>query len=222
MTDDGLPCARARRLRDALPAVEQRFPPRRLRWHENKDWHLRMAAKGWIAPAWPVGVRRHGPVAVQAADLLRGAGTLGIDALPGPRRADGGSGADALRHRGAEAPVPAGHPVVRGRSGARATPSRTPAPTWPACARAPCATATTSSSRPEDLDHAGARRHPHVRAGAHRPGRQEAAGHQLPAARLRVARRAGAPDPRHRRPPRSSARCSSTACARTTPTWWAR
>ena len=33
---------------------EQRFPPRRLRWHENKDWHLRMAAKGWIAPAWPV------------------------------------------------------------------------------------------------------------------------------------------------------------------------
>ncbi len=34
--------------------VEQRFPPRRLRWHENKAWYLRMAAKGWIAPAWPV------------------------------------------------------------------------------------------------------------------------------------------------------------------------
>ena len=31
-----------------------RFPPRRLRWHENRDWYLRMAAKGWLAPAWPV------------------------------------------------------------------------------------------------------------------------------------------------------------------------
>ena len=34
--------------------VAQRFPPRRLRWSENKDWYLRLAAKGWIAPAWPV------------------------------------------------------------------------------------------------------------------------------------------------------------------------
>ena len=25
---------------------EQRFLARRLRWHENKDWHLRMDAKG--------------------------------------------------------------------------------------------------------------------------------------------------------------------------------
>jgi hypothetical protein len=31
-----------------------RFPPRRLRWHENKSWFLRMAAKGWIAPGWPL------------------------------------------------------------------------------------------------------------------------------------------------------------------------
>ena len=30
-----------------------RFPPRRLRWAENKAWYLRMAAKGWIAPNWP-------------------------------------------------------------------------------------------------------------------------------------------------------------------------
>ena len=28
--------------------VAQRFPPRRLRWSENKDWYLRLAAKGWI------------------------------------------------------------------------------------------------------------------------------------------------------------------------------
>lgn len=30
-----------------------RYPPRRLRWSENKDWYLRMAEKGWIAPNWP-------------------------------------------------------------------------------------------------------------------------------------------------------------------------
>lgn len=30
-----------------------RFPSRRLRWHENRDWFLRMAEKCWIAPAWP-------------------------------------------------------------------------------------------------------------------------------------------------------------------------
>jgi len=32
----------------------QRFPPRRLRWSENKDWYLRMAEKGWIAYNWPL------------------------------------------------------------------------------------------------------------------------------------------------------------------------
>lgn len=30
-----------------------RFPPRRLRWAENRAWYLRMASKGWIAPNWP-------------------------------------------------------------------------------------------------------------------------------------------------------------------------
>lgn len=30
-----------------------RYPPRRLRWSENRDWYLRMAEKGWIAPNWP-------------------------------------------------------------------------------------------------------------------------------------------------------------------------
>ena len=33
---------------------ELRYAPRRLRWHENKSWYLRMAAKGWIAPGWPL------------------------------------------------------------------------------------------------------------------------------------------------------------------------
>lgn len=30
-----------------------RYPPYRLRWHQLRDWVQRMAAKGWIAPAWP-------------------------------------------------------------------------------------------------------------------------------------------------------------------------
>jgi alkylation response protein AidB-like acyl-CoA dehydrogenase len=30
-----------------------RYPPRRLRWHEQKHWFLRLADKGWLAPNWP-------------------------------------------------------------------------------------------------------------------------------------------------------------------------
>nr|PZN85208.1 MAG: acyl-CoA dehydrogenase [Pseudomonadota bacterium] len=44
-----------------------RYPPRRLRWHENKDWYLRMAAKGWIAPNWPV---EYGGMGLSPAKLL--------------------------------------------------------------------------------------------------------------------------------------------------------
>jgi len=31
-----------------------RYSPNRLRWSRLRDWYLRMAAKGWIAPAWPL------------------------------------------------------------------------------------------------------------------------------------------------------------------------
>lgn len=30
-----------------------RYSPYRLRWSELREWYLRMAKKGWIAPAWP-------------------------------------------------------------------------------------------------------------------------------------------------------------------------
>src|SRR5699024_4887663 len=30
-----------------------RHPPRRLRWHEVKDWYLKQSASGWTAPGWP-------------------------------------------------------------------------------------------------------------------------------------------------------------------------
>jgi len=44
-----------------------RYPPRRLRWHENKSWYLRMAAKGWIAPGWP---REYGGMGLSPTKLL--------------------------------------------------------------------------------------------------------------------------------------------------------
>ncbi|KZD08974.1 acyl-CoA dehydrogenase family protein [Oceanibaculum pacificum] len=44
-----------------------RYAPRRLRWHENRDWYLRMAEKGWIAPNWPV---EYGGMGLSAAKLL--------------------------------------------------------------------------------------------------------------------------------------------------------
>ncbi|MBI2318661.1 MAG: acyl-CoA dehydrogenase family protein [Betaproteobacteria bacterium] len=46
---------------------ELRFPPRRLRWHENKCWFLRMAAKGWIAPGWPL---EYGGMGLSPAKVL--------------------------------------------------------------------------------------------------------------------------------------------------------
>jgi len=44
-----------------------RFPARRLRWSENGDWFRSMAAKGWIAPNWPV---EHGGMGLSAGKLL--------------------------------------------------------------------------------------------------------------------------------------------------------
>ncbi len=32
---------------------ELRYLPRRVRWHEVRDWNCKLAALGWIAPAWP-------------------------------------------------------------------------------------------------------------------------------------------------------------------------
>jgi alkylation response protein AidB-like acyl-CoA dehydrogenase len=52
---------------EAHHPAELRYPPRRLRWQENKSWYLRMAAKGWIAPAWP---REYGGMGLSPAKLL--------------------------------------------------------------------------------------------------------------------------------------------------------
>lgn len=52
---------------EAHHPTELRYPPRRLRWAENKSWYLRMAAKGWIAPAWP---RAYGGMGLAPTKLL--------------------------------------------------------------------------------------------------------------------------------------------------------
>ena len=52
---------------EAHHPAELRYPPRRLRWAENKSWYLRMAAKGWIAPGWP---REYGGMVLAPAKLL--------------------------------------------------------------------------------------------------------------------------------------------------------
>jgi hypothetical protein len=46
---------------------ELRFPSRRLLWSEQRDWYLRMAAKGWIAPSWPL---EYGGMGLSPAKLL--------------------------------------------------------------------------------------------------------------------------------------------------------
>jgi alkylation response protein AidB-like acyl-CoA dehydrogenase len=44
-----------------------RFLQRRARWTEVRDWTLRMARKGWIAPAWP---RAHGGMGLSPAKFI--------------------------------------------------------------------------------------------------------------------------------------------------------
>jgi alkylation response protein AidB-like acyl-CoA dehydrogenase len=44
-----------------------RYPKRRLRWAEIRDWTLALAAQGWLAPSWPV---RYGGVGLSPAKLI--------------------------------------------------------------------------------------------------------------------------------------------------------
>jgi alkylation response protein AidB-like acyl-CoA dehydrogenase len=38
---------------DAHYPEQMRYPPRRLRWDEIKEWHFALYRQGWIAPPWP-------------------------------------------------------------------------------------------------------------------------------------------------------------------------
>ena len=82
------------------------------------------ARDGWIGLGWPAEYGGRGATLARAGDLLRG---VRARRRAGPRRHHrrGPARPDdrALRHRRAEAPLPARHPRAATRSGARATPS---------------------------------------------------------------------------------------------------
>jgi alkylation response protein AidB-like acyl-CoA dehydrogenase len=44
-----------------------RFPSRRLRWREVRDWYMTLSRQGWLAPAWP---RAYGGMELPADKLL--------------------------------------------------------------------------------------------------------------------------------------------------------
>ena len=44
-----------------------RFPPRRLRWRETRDWYMTLGRQGWLAPAWP---KAHGGMELPPDKLL--------------------------------------------------------------------------------------------------------------------------------------------------------
>lgn len=44
-----------------------RHAPRRVHWHEIKDWYLALSCQGWIAPAWP---KEHGGMALPPDKML--------------------------------------------------------------------------------------------------------------------------------------------------------
>jgi hypothetical protein len=46
---------------------DMRYPPRRLHFDEIKEWYLKVSAKGWLAPSWPV---EYGGMGLSPAKLL--------------------------------------------------------------------------------------------------------------------------------------------------------
>jgi alkylation response protein AidB-like acyl-CoA dehydrogenase len=47
--------------------AELRYPPRRLRWHESRDWYAKLVEHGCVAPNWP---SEHGGMGLSPAKLL--------------------------------------------------------------------------------------------------------------------------------------------------------
>ncbi|WP_418319921.1 acyl-CoA dehydrogenase family protein [Piscinibacter sakaiensis] len=46
---------------------ELRYPKRRLRWDEIREWTMKLASQGWLAPSWPV---RHGGMGLSPEKLI--------------------------------------------------------------------------------------------------------------------------------------------------------
>ena len=56
-----------RRWFEAEYPADMRSPSRRPRWAEIRPWYLKLSAKGWVAPAWPV---EYGGMGLSPAQLL--------------------------------------------------------------------------------------------------------------------------------------------------------
>ena len=137
-------------LKDALPmtAAPGLFgPPARKTGPSRWSSSQKLAAKGWIAPAWPkeyggAGLEPHGAVHLQRGDRAtparpNGGGVISVGMI-GPTLIVHGTDEQKQEH------LPASSAARS--SGARATASRAPAPTSPPSRPAPSATATTTSS----------------------------------------------------------------------------
>ena len=66
LTDDAFRATVRRWLENEYPA-DQRYPSQRPRWDEIKPWYLKLAERGWVAPAWPI---EHGGMGLAPAKLL--------------------------------------------------------------------------------------------------------------------------------------------------------
>jgi len=67
LSDDGFRLEVRDWIEANYPPGMVRYPSRRLFWRENREWFMRLSAKGWIAPSWP---REHGGMGLSGARQL--------------------------------------------------------------------------------------------------------------------------------------------------------
>ena len=103
---------------------------------ERRAWEKRSATAGWTCVGWP---KEWGGRGLELSQQVIFHEEYARARRPGParphRRDPARPDADRLRHRRAEAPLPAADRRAARSSGARATRSPTPAPTSPTCRR---------------------------------------------------------------------------------------
>ena len=78
----------------------ERFPRRRLHWHENKPWYLALSRQGWLAPHWPKEWGGLGLGAGQQLIMLEELERHGCAPDQRHGRVHAGAHAAALRQRG--------------------------------------------------------------------------------------------------------------------------
>ena len=180
-----------------------------------RAWNRELADARYAAIAWPeeYGGRGAGIMeqVVFAEEMHRvGRARNGEPDRPVEHRA----GDHAVRHRGAEAAGSSRACCGATTSGARDSPSPTPAPTSRSLKTSRGARRRPlRRQRPEDVEHARPPRELVRAARAHRPGRAEAQGHLVPARRHVAAGRRGAAARRRSPASTSSTRSSSPTCA---------